>query len=367
MPCPPALTLTPPNARFAISRLRSALCRGCRRSSAERATAKPWLKRYSEKEYLRAERSDADCCTVKVGGPQPHNNGGVMPSAKGGEEVESRHAGFIPHSGFLNALPSRTHANAAKRTFCYITPALRALSRLSPLQRGARATAKPWLKGYSEKEYLRAERITADCCAVKVGGPQPHNNGGVMPSAKIDEEVESRHAGNIPHGGFLHALPSRTHANATERTFCYITPALRALSRLSPLQRGARATASPWLKGYSEKEYLRAERSNADRCTVKVGGLHLHNNGGVMPSVKVGEEVESRHAGNIPHSGFLHALPSRTHANAAERTFCYITPALRTLSRLSPLQRAPRPSPPKKERPRFHAVFLFNYVLLNVL
>jgi len=101
---------------------------------------------------------------------------------------------------------------------------------------------------------------------VKVGGLQPHNNGGVMPSAKIDEEVESRHAGNIPHGGFLHALPFRTHANAAKRAFCYVTPALRALSRLSPPQRGARATAKPWLKRYSEKEYLRAKRSDADCC-----------------------------------------------------------------------------------------------------
>ena len=173
-----------------------------------------------------------------------------------------------------------------------------------------------------------------------------------MPSAKIDEEVESRHVSNIPHGGFLHALPSRTHANAAKHTFCYITPALRALSRLSPLQRGARATAKPWLKGYSEKEYPHAERSNADRCTVKVGGLQLHNNGGVMPSAKIDEEVESRHVSNIPHGGFLHALPSRTHANAAKHTFCYITPALRALSRLSPLQRAPRPSPPQKKKDR---------------
>ena len=127
MPCPPALTLTPPNVRSAISRLRSALCRGCRRSSAE--------------------RSDADCCTVKVGGPQPHNNGGVMPSAKGGKEVESRHAGNIPHGGFLHALPSRTHANAAERTFCYITPALRALSRLSPLPRAPRPSPPQKKKG----------------------------------------------------------------------------------------------------------------------------------------------------------------------------------------------------------------------------
>ncbi len=157
-------------------------------------------------------------------------------------------------------------------------------------RRGARATAKPWLKGYSEKEYLRAERNDADRCTVKVGGLHLHNNGGVMPSAKGGEEVESRHVSVIPHGGFLHALPSRTHANAAERAFCYVTPALRALSRLSPLQRGARATAEPWIKRYSEKEYLRAERNDANRCTVKVGGLQLHNNGGVMPSAKVGKE-----------------------------------------------------------------------------
>ena len=197
------------------------------------------------------------------------------------------------------------------------------------------------------------ERNDADCCTVKVGGLHLHNNGGVMPSAKGGEEVKTRHAGNIPHGGFLHALPSRTHANAAKHTFCYITPALRALSRLSPLQRGARATAKPWLKRYSEKEYPRAERNDADRCTVKVGSLHLHNNGGVMPSAKGGEEVKTRHAGNIPHGGFLHALPSRTHANAAKHTFCYITPALRALSRLSPLQRAPRPSPSQKRKTAF--------------
>lgn len=122
-----------------------------------------------------------------------------------------------------------------------------------------------------------------------------------------------------------------------------------------------RESEKPWLKRYSEKEYLRAERNDADRCTVKVGGLHLHNNGGVMPSAKIDEEVESRHVSVIPHGGFLHALPSRTHANAAEHTFCYVTPALRALSRLSPLQRAPRPSFPPKKKDR---VFTQSFFLI---